>query len=542
MTPPTLLLVLVTVSGVYAAARSMRLAPLPNEFPLATVLATLLAGVVAVVTIGSGSATGWNAPPQALVVAALVLGALYVFGPVLAIALVRSGSWRLADRLVGLLYRTDGGRRAVGRLLAQAALQVGDPAAARSLAHEADPLVLAQAMRLERDWEGVLAVEPRAADTTRNEPRSEVGPVGNESLLVEARIEALVELGRFEEARGELRALKTAFEASPAAQTPLAFRSLTLSEARIAAAVGDVDAVKSLLQQPLVGVASATLFGILGRAADRAGATDAAVTLYSRAVTEAQGRPKGFYEAEVVRLGGTVPPPAAVRTGKAPVTLALVALLGAAYGAQVLIDRTRGLVAALGQYFDPSTLIAAYVQSLPGVPAADAWWRNLSYAFVHGNLVHVGFNLWVLFDIGRLYERRRGWGDLVAAFVAGTAGGAMLTGVMQAGQPLILVGASGGVLGVAGALLADAVLNRSGADMALVRSLLQWMALILLFSVLPGVSLWGHAGGVAAGFVYGVVRGRLPGRLTGTVLGVAAATALVAALVSAVTTVVPLLP
>jgi membrane associated rhomboid family serine protease len=114
--------------------------------------------------------------------------------------------------------------------------------------------------------------------------------------------------------------------------------------------------------------------------------------------------------------------------------------------------------------------------------------------------------------------------------------------MMQAGQPLVLVGASGGVLGVAGALLADALLNRSGADMTLVRSLLQWMALILLFSVLPGVSLWGHAGGVLGGFVYGAVRGRVPGRATGTVLGSVAAGLLALALFSAVSTMVPLLP
>src|SRR5690606_33991228 len=130
----------------------------------------------------------------------------------------------------------------------------------------------------------------------------------------------------------------------------------------------------------------------------------------------------------------------------------------------------------------------------------------------------------------------------LVAFVVGTAGGAWLTSVMQAGQPLVLVGASGGVLGVAGALVADALLGGKGADMTLVRSLLQWMALILLFSVLPGVSLWGHAGGVLGGFVYGAIRGRLPGRAVGQVLGTAAACLLALALFSAVSTTLPLLP
>ena len=74
--------------------------------------------------------------------------------------------------------------------------------------------------------------------------------------------------------------------------------------------------------------------------------------------------------------------------------------------------------------------------------------------------MHVGFNLWVLFDIGRMVEVRRGPGYLAAAFVAGTAMGAYLTSVAQAGETLVLVGASGGVLGVAGALLADVAAGR----------------------------------------------------------------------------------
>jgi len=541
VTPTALLLVLIVVAGVYAVGRSLRLAPPTGEYPVATLLAMVLAGVTAVWLIGASAATGWSRPPGYLVAVASVIGLAYVFGPVLMVALVRAGLWRLAGASVKLLYRTEGARAAVGRLLAQAALQVGDTEAARELAGRADAMVLTQALWLERDWPGVLA---SGADSGmgRGSSPDMAAPVGNEVLLAEARIEALIELDRLPEARGELQRMAAALDASPASLTPLAFRSLTLSRARLAAAVGDIDSVKSLLQQPMVGVRPAILYGILGRAADRAGAREAAVKLYTQATTEAQGRPRGFYEAEVVRLGGTVPPRSVVKSAKTPATLVLVAVLAAAYGAQVLVDKVRGLVVVLGQYLDPSTLIAAYVQGIPGLPAAGAWWRNLSYAFLHGNLVHVGFNLWVLFDIGRMYERRRGWGDLVAAFVIGTAGGAWLTSIVQAGQPLVLVGASGGVLGVAGALLADALLSRSGADMTLVRSLLQWMALILLFSVLPGVSLWGHAGGVLGGFIYGAVRDRLPGRVPGLVFGSIAACALALALFSAIATMVPLLP
>lgn len=562
MTPATLLLVLVAVGGIYAFGRSLRLAPLVSEFPLSTLAATVLAGAVAMWLIGASGATAWPPPPHALVVVVAVVGVAHVFGPPLLVALVRAGRSSVATRVLRLLYRSPSGAASVGRLLGQAAVQVGDPVAARELfgfssdssvtdsrEGSATPVALAQVLRLERDWQGVLDLgkwpvgDGSAGSQPARQGRGQPAVVGNEWLLAEARIEALVELDRLPEAEGEVRAMSAAFEAEPASQTPLAFRTLNLSRARLAAAHGDFEGARAQVQQPMVGVGPATLYGILGRAADRAGARDVAVKLYTQACAEARGRPRGFYEAEVVRLGGTVPPPTStVARTKTPVTLVMVAVIAAAYGAQVLVDRLRGVVSVLGQHMDTSSVIAAYVQGIPGLPAAGAWWRYLSYAFLHGNLLHVGFNLWVLFDIGRMYERRRGWGDLVAAFTLGTAAGAWLTSVMQAGQPLVLVGASGGILGLAGALLADALFGRRGPDMTLVRSLLQWMALILLFSMLPGVSLWGHAGGVLGGFVYGAVRGRLPLRVVGRALGAVAAGLLIVAVATAVTTIVPLLP
>jgi Uncharacterized membrane protein (homolog of Drosophila rhomboid) len=188
-------------------------------------------------------------------------------------------------------------------------------------------------------------------------------------------------------------------------------------------------------------------------------------------------------------------------------TYALAVSVGVAFFAQLALDRWIGSVPTAVGALDASSLVAAFTLNVPGVPASDAWWRFLSYAFVHGGVLHAGFNLWVLLDLGRLYEGRREWGDLVGAFTLGTAMGAYLTQIAQASDVLVLVGASGGVLGVAGALLADVARGRSGSDRMLMRSLLQWMALITLFSVaVPGVSLWGHVGGVVGGLLYGFAR------------------------------------
>lgn len=526
MSTVALFSLIVAVTGASTLRWATRLAPLPNEYPLKALLATALAAVLAFVMAGRGS------PPGPAATVGVALAAVYVFAPLGLLALVRSGTWRLARSLMLLLYWTGGGRAALGRLLAQAALRQGDAAAALALTTRHDAVLLAQARLLEGDYQGVLTVEQPPAELEAD----------NAHLLAAARVEALLALGHVEQARHEASLLRTRFEAGK--QGPLGHRAVVLSEARLAAHVGDFDGVRRLLDQPLAGVGPATLYEILGTAAERSGRRSSAVTAYQAAYTASGGQDRRRNEARLRALGATPPTLTAALARRPVVTYLLAAALALAYLGQVLTDRYVGVVAVRGQAMYASNVVAAFVQAVPGVPDAGAWWRYLTYAFLHGNLLHIGMNLWVLLDIGRLYERRRGWGDLLAAFTAGTAVGAYATTVFQAGVPLVLVGASGGILGVAGALLAEAAMGRSASDRLLLRGLLQWIALLIVFSItVPGVSLWGHVGGIAGGFVYGVLRLRLRlGSRFAQAAGWFCVGIVALALVSAVTTVWPLLP
>lgn len=526
MSSATLFLIIVAVAGVSSIRWASRVAPLPNEFPAKILLAVLAAGALALA--GSGA---WR-PPAVLQAAVLVLAPCYVFGPLGLLALVRAGRWRVARRLMRVLYWTAGGRAALGRLLAQAALQRGEAEAAMALTSRHDAVLLGQVYLLRGEYAKVLELEQPPTQWEAD----------NAHLLAAARVEALLALGHVEQARHETATLRTRFEAGK--QGPLGFRSVVLSEARLAAQAGDFDAARALLEQPLAGVTPATLYEILGAAAERGGRQSAAVKAYAAAFMASSGAARQGYERRLRALGAT-PPTAAVTLARLPLgTYVLAGVLAAAYLAQVLADKLIGLLAVRGQAIYASNVVAAFIQGLPGVPHADAWWRYLTYAFLHGSLLHIGLNLWVLLDIGRLYERRRGWGDLLAAFTIGTAAGAVATTVFQAGQPLVLVGASGGILGVAGALIAEAALSRAPSDRLLLRGLLQWVALLLVFSIaLPGVSLWGHVGGIVGGFLYGLVRLRSGlGQRFAQASGWFCVGLLLLAIVSSLTSVVPLLP
>src|SRR5258708_17824636 len=85
------------------------------------------------------------------------------------------------------------------------------------------------------------------------------------------------------------------------------------------------------------------------------------------------------------------------------------------------------------------------------------WWRLLTYMFLHGDLMHIAFNMWCLWDLGALCESLYGRSTFAAIYLitgiaAGLASVAWNPGVLS-------VGASGAIFGLAGALIASFALG-----------------------------------------------------------------------------------
>ena len=139
------------------------------------------------------------------------------------------------------------------------------------------------------------------------------------------------------------------------------------------------------------------------------------------------------------------------------------------------------------------------------------WWRLFTCMFVHFGIVHLAFNLWALWDSGRLTERLFGNAWFAALYMfAGLAGSSVS---MLWNQTVISGGASGAVFGVFGALLAYMTVERGSIPPQTLNHLRISTSTFVVFSLFYGFAQSGidnaaHLGGLAGGYLMGLVLAR----------------------------------
>ncbi|KIQ19364.1 rhomboid family intramembrane serine protease [Rhodococcus sp. MEB064] len=120
--------------------------------------------------------------------------------------------------------------------------------------------------------------------------------------------------------------------------------------------------------------------------------------------------------------------------------------------------------------------------------------RILGSGFLHSGIVHLAVNMFALYVIGRDCELVLGRARYLAVYLVALLGGA--AAVMFLSNPLVAtVGASGAVFGLLGAQAVILVRLRQSPMPVLVVIGLN----VVLSIAIPGISLWGHLGGLAAG-------------------------------------------
>ena len=130
---------------------------------------------------------------------------------------------------------------------------------------------------------------------------------------------------------------------------------------------------------------------------------------------------------------------------------------------------------------------------------AGQTWRLVTAGFLHGGLLHIGMNMWVLFDVGPQVEEFYGTSRMLVIYFAGSVLGFVFSTVWSES---VSVGASAGLMGLIGAMIAVGVHHRTAMGAAIRSHYIRWMIVILVIGVLPNfhVDNAAHVGGLAGGF------------------------------------------
>jgi rhomboid protease GluP len=133
---------------------------------------------------------------------------------------------------------------------------------------------------------------------------------------------------------------------------------------------------------------------------------------------------------------------------------------------------------------------------------AGQWWRLLTAGFLHGGLLHIFMNGYGLMDLGSQVERLYGPRRMIVIYTAATLGGFGVSALWTRGMS---VGASAGIFGLLGALLALTMKHEGPAMEVMRAAYLRYAIYGLAIGFLPGLRIdnGAHIGGLAAGFVVG---------------------------------------
>lgn len=165
---------------------------------------------------------------------------------------------------------------------------------------------------------------------------------------------------------------------------------------------------------------------------------------------------------------------------------------------------------SFGMGFDGNVLTLLGAMRFELIQFRGEWWRLITAGFLHGSLIHIGMNMMGLYQLGNEVEGVYQTHRYVVIYIVSTITGfyaSFLSG------NILSVGASAGIFGLLGALIAHGVMQRS----TLGQEIKQYYTRMAVYSLMLGVfmsqSVGGrtdnaaHIGGLAGGFAVAYLAG-----------------------------------
>ncbi len=189
-------------------------------------------------------------------------------------------------------------------------------------------------------------------------------------------------------------------------------------------------------------------------------------------------------------------PGIALASGNAPITKALIGINVGIY--LLTVVQGAGLNAPGGALFNKMFLLGSnrFLPFYGDLAHHHQWWRLVTTMFLHESLIHIGFNMYALWVIGRVVEQYLGTTRYLGLyFVSGLAGSA---GALLQTPFAPVLGASGAIFGILGAMMIlewQVTGSLAGQALALV------VINLGISFIIPGISWGGHVGGLIGGIL-----------------------------------------
>ena len=156
----------------------------------------------------------------------------------------------------------------------------------------------------------------------------------------------------------------------------------------------------------------------------------------------------------------------------------------------------------------PGKLLVLLGANAGGLTLGGEYWRLITCVFLHGNLLHIAFNMWCLWNLGALAESLYGHWTFAIVYLLAGVGGSL--GSVIWNPDVLSVGASGAIFGIAGALIASYYLGDFSLPRAAVsgtlRSVVTFVGYNLVFgAMIARVDNAAHIGGLITGMLLGAL-------------------------------------
>lgn len=197
-------------------------------------------------------------------------------------------------------------------------------------------------------------------------------------------------------------------------------------------------------------------------------------------------------------LGGLIP--------HARFTTMMIILINAGFYIATVLYSMRANSQGGAMALDVDTLRAFGGKDGYAIVTQGQWWRLISAGYLHGGLLHIAMNMWVLFDIGTQVEQVFGTSRYLVIYTIATITG-FLASTFWAPQ-ILSIGASAAIFGLIGAMIAFGIRDRAIGPA--VRGLyIRWAiyGLVMGFIGIFAIDNAAHIGGLIGGFVVAYIAG-----------------------------------